>query len=68
MKKLLRTDMEEGQKAEDYVAGFTSTVTQIRQTGDMELCDKALAYILLYSLPESFNIFRTTIESLATSK
>ncbi|CAG9570824.1 unnamed protein product [Danaus chrysippus] len=62
LKKLVLTRMKEDDDLKKHIADFFEAVKKLREIG-LIVIDELLAILLLYSLPDSFAMFRTAIES-----
>ncbi|CAK1597413.1 unnamed protein product [Parnassius mnemosyne] len=62
LKKLVLTRMQEEDDLRKHIADFFDAVKKLKEIG-LVVIDELLAILLLYSLPESFTMFRTAMES-----
>lgn len=62
LKRLVLTRMQEEDDLKKHIADFFDAVKKLREIG-LIVIDELLAILLLYSLPDSFAMFRTAIES-----
>lgn len=62
LKKLVLTRMQEEDDLRKHIADFFDAVKKLKEIG-LVVIDELLAILLLYSLPDSFSMFRTAMES-----
>ncbi|CAG4958317.1 unnamed protein product [Colias eurytheme] len=62
LKKLVLTRMQEEDDLRKHIADFFDAVKKLKEIG-LNVIDELLAILLLYSLPDSFTMFRTAMES-----
>lgn len=62
LKKLVLTRMQEEDDLKKHIADFFDAVKKLKEIG-LVVIDELLAILLLYSLPDSFAMFRTAMES-----
>ena len=62
LKKLVLTRMQEGDDPKKHISEFFDAVRKLKELG-LVVIDELLAILLLYSLPDSFTIFRTAMQS-----
>lgn len=62
LKKIILTKLPEGGDLRKHVTDFSDAVKELNEIG-LKINDEVLAIILMYSLPASFSMFRTAMES-----
>lgn len=62
LKKLVLTRMQEEDDLKKHISDFFDAVKKLKEIG-LVVIDELLAILLLYSLPDSFAMFRTAMES-----
>ncbi|CAD6227288.1 GSCOCG00006076001-RA-CDS [Cotesia congregata] len=62
LKKCINTKMDEGADVRKHVTEFCETAKKLKET-DIDIPDQMLVMLLLSSLPESYAVFKETIES-----
>lgn len=62
LKKLVLTRMQEDDDLKKHISDFFDAVKKLKEIG-LIVIDELLAILLLYSLPDSFAMFRTAMES-----
>lgn len=62
LKKLILTRMQEEDDLPKHISDFFDIVKKLKEIG-LVIIDELLSILLLYSLPDSFALFRTAIES-----
>ncbi|CAD6221970.1 GSCOCG00012981001-RA-CDS, partial [Cotesia congregata] len=62
LKKIILTKLQEDGDVRKHISDFSDAVKELSEIG-VAINDEVLAIILMYSLPASFSMFRTAIES-----
>lgn len=62
LKKIILTKLQEDGDVRKHISDFSDAVKELSEIG-VAINDEVLAIILMYSLPSSFSMFRTAIES-----
>lgn len=62
LKKLTLTRMQEGEDVKKHTTEFGETVKRLKEVG-LEIVNEMLVILLLNSLPDEYEVFRTTIET-----